>query len=240
MVVSSVINSIEEVYGKMSVTEGDEHEYVGMVFRYLRNEKAVEFDMRHHLEEALEMFTGDTGKNVNSPAAIHLFEVNENCEKLNEKDAALFHSTVAKLLFVSKRARPDIMVAIAFLTTRVSKSDKDDWKKLERLLSYIRGSIGLTLILSASSTSCVKWWVDASYGVHPDMRSHTGGSLSLGRGSIYSKSSKQKLNSKSSTEAELIAASEVLPQILWTRHFLLEQGCQLKESTLFQDNTSAI
>ena len=67
-----------------------------------------------------------------------------------------------------------------------------------------------------------------------------GGSLSLGRGSIYSKSSKQKLNSKSSTKAELAAASEVLPHTLWTRHFLLEQGCELKESTLFQDNTSAI
>ena len=74
----------------MSVTEGDDHEYVGMIFRYLRNEKAVEFDMRHHLEEALEMFTGDTGKTFNSPAAIHLFKVNESCEKLSEKDAALF------------------------------------------------------------------------------------------------------------------------------------------------------
>ena len=85
-----------------------------------------------------------------------MFEVNERCKKLNEKDATPFHSTVAKLLFVSKKARPDIMVDVAFLTTRVSNSDKDDWKKLERLLSYIRGPIGLTLILSASSTSCVK------------------------------------------------------------------------------------
>ena len=113
--------------------------------------------MRHHLEEALEMFSNDTGKNVNSPAVIHLFEFNESCEKLNENDAALFHSTVAKLLFLSKRARPDVMVVIVFLTTRVSKSDKDDWKKLERLLSYVRGSIELTLVLSVSSTSCVKW-----------------------------------------------------------------------------------
>ena len=37
----------------MSITEGDEHEYMGMVFRYLRNDKDVEFDMRHRLEEAL-------------------------------------------------------------------------------------------------------------------------------------------------------------------------------------------
>ena len=52
-VVRSVIEFIEKIYGKMSVVEGDEHEYVGMVFRYLRNDKAVEFDMCHRLEEAL-------------------------------------------------------------------------------------------------------------------------------------------------------------------------------------------
>ena len=72
------------------------------------------------------------------------------------------------------------------------------------------------------------------------MRSHTAESLSLGRGSIYSKSSKQKLSSKNLTEVELVAASELLPQMLWTGHFLLEKGYELKESTLFQDNTSAI
>ena len=52
-VVKSIIKSIEEIYGKIPVTEGDEHKYVGMVFKYLMNDKAVEFDMRHRLEEAL-------------------------------------------------------------------------------------------------------------------------------------------------------------------------------------------
>ena len=54
----------------------------------------------------------------------------------------IFHSIVAKLLFVGKWARPDIIITIAFLTTRVSKSDEDDWKKLERLMCYIKGTFG--------------------------------------------------------------------------------------------------
>ena len=125
-VLKPIIEFIEEVYGEISVIEGDEYEYMGMVFRYLRNKKVVEFDMRHHLEEALEMFTGDTSKSANYPAATHLSEVDEKCEKLNVKDTALFHGTVAKLIFVSKRARPDIIDDIACLTTRVRKSDRDD------------------------------------------------------------------------------------------------------------------
>ena len=165
--------------------------------------------MKHHLEEVLQDFTGKITIKVNTPAAVHLFVVDEECQKLCKKDMEIFHSIVAKLLFVGKRARPDIIIAIAFLTTRVSKSDEDDWKKLERLISYIYATLDLKLTLSVESTTSVKWWEDASYGVHQDMKSHTGGSLSLGRGVLFSKSTKQKLNSKSSTEAELIASSEV-------------------------------
>ena len=66
-------------------------------------------------------------------------------------------------------------------------------------------------MLSASSTSYVKWWVDVSYVVHLDMRSRAGEEdLSLGRGSIFPKSSKQKLNWISSSEAKLVAASKML------------------------------
>ena len=131
----------------------------------------------------------------------------------------IFHSIVAKLLFVGKWARPDIIITIAFLTTRVSKSDEDDWKKLERLMCYNKGTLDLKLTLSIDSTSTVKWWVDASYGIYHDMWSRKGGSLSLGRGTIFTKSTRQKLNCKNSTEAELVAATEVLPQILRTRFF---------------------
>ena len=166
--------------------------------------------MENHIEEALEKFPEDTTKVVSTPAVVHLFEVDENCAKLIEKDRSIFHSIVAKLLFVSKRARLDILVAVSYLTTRVSKADEDDWKNLKRLLQYLRSTIKLKMIMSADSMSSVKWWVDVSYGVHDDMRSHTGRCMMIRRGVLFSKSSKQKLNSKISTEAELIAASEVL------------------------------
>ena len=52
-------------------------------------------------------------------------------------------------------------------------------------------------------------------------------------------SSKQKLNTRSSTEAKLVAADDVLPQALWTRMFLEHQGYS-SETTIYQDNTSAM
>ena len=84
------------------------------------------------------------------------------------------------------------------------------------------------------------WWIDAPYTVHPNMRSHTVGSISLGGGMIYNTSIKQKLNVKSSTEAELVAVDDALPQTLWTNYFLCEQGFDTKDTVVYQDNKSAI
>jgi KUP system potassium uptake protein len=54
------------------------------------------------------------------------------------------------------------------------------------------------------------------------------------------KSSKQKLVAKSSTEAELIALSDALGQVIWTRNFLCAQGYDLGPFTVLQDNLSTM
>jgi ribosomal protein S24E len=72
------------------------------------------------------------------------------------------------------------------------------------------------------------------------MKSHTGATMSLGKGSVYSTSVRQKLNTKSSTEAELVGVDDVMPQIIWTRYFLEAQGYGVRESKIYQDNQSAM
>ena len=64
--------------------------------------------------------------------------------------------------------------------------------------------------------------------------------MTLGKGCVYGTSIRQKLNTKSSTESELVATADVLPQIIWTSYFLKEQGCRVEKSVLYQDNQSAI
>jgi hypothetical protein len=76
--------------------------------------------------------------------------------------------------------------------------------------------------------------------VHRDMKSHTGGAMSLGRGAVMCKSSKQKLNTKSSTEAELVGASDYLPNTIWAKMFLESQGYTIQENQFLQDNQSAM
>jgi len=56
------------------------------------------------------------------------------------------------------------------------------------------------------------------------MRSQTGVAISLGKGAIYSSSTCQKINTKSSMESELVGMNDTLPQIIWTQYFLEAQG----------------
>ena len=131
---------------------------------------------------------------------------------------------VCKLLYVALRRRPDILLAVVFLASHVSKATLQDQTKLKRLLEYLYGTYDLPLILGADNIQTMYTFVDASYAVHDDMKSHNGGVIMFGHGGIACKSTKQKVVTKSSTEAELVGASNYLPSTIWGQYFLQAQG----------------
>jgi hypothetical protein len=223
------------------VTRGKVHDYLGMTLDYSTPGKVM-IRMTDYIKKMLaELPSGEMEGEAATPAASHLFEVNSKDPQLLSPDKAeLFHHNVARLLFLCKRARPDIQTGVSFLCTRVKSPDIDDWKKLGRVMRYLRSTVDMPLTLEADNLQVIKWWVDASFAVHADMKSHTGGAMTLGKGMVYSTSTRQKLNTRSSTEGELVGVNDVMPQILWTRYFLMEQGYQVKDSVVYQDNQSAI
>jgi hypothetical protein len=159
---------------------------------------------------------------------------------LDDDIKKVFHTQVAKLLYLAKRTRPDILLAVSFLTTRVQAPDQDDLNKLQRVLKYINGSSELGIILRANDPIHIYAFIDAAYGIHSDGKSHSALSISLGAGSILSKSSKQKLVTKSSTEAELVAESDFASEAIFSREFLIAQGEKVPPAIIYQDNMSTI
>ena len=129
---------------------------------------------------------------------------------------------------------------MSFLCTRVQNPDTDDWKKLGRCLRFVRDTRDDILTLEAGDLTSIVWWVDASFGVHHDLKSHTGATMTMGKGSPISILSKQKINTRSSTEAELVGVNDVMYLILWVRHFLESQGYAVTDNIVYQDNESAM
>jgi hypothetical protein len=248
-VVTKLIDWLKNTYerlfddgsGAMQVSGGKVLEHLGMTLDFTVPGE-VKITMIPCVKEIIKLFAehDKSLSHANTPAAEHLFKVNEDAICLDEREATVFHNFVAKCLFLTKRARPDISTAVAFLATRVKGSDEDDWKKLVRMIRYLRGSVDLPLILRADSVPIPKWWADGSHTAHPNMRGHSGGCMSLGKGMSINTSTKQKLNTRRSTETELVAADDFMPILLWTNYFLEAQGCGHQDTILCQDNQSAI
>ena len=95
---------------------------------------------------------------------------------------------------------------------------------------------------AGSGVHNVEWSMDSAFGVHPDFKSHVGGTMKFKEGhrSVVNLSAKQKFNTESSTVAELVGVDHALPLALWVPLFLKEQGYEVKENTVKQDNKSAI
>jgi hypothetical protein len=113
-------------------------------------------------------------------------------------------------------------------------------RKLEHLVEYFKSTTDMPLVLGADSSGILRWFVDASFAVHPNVRGHTGGGLTMGRGFPIITSTKQKLNTRSSTESELVGVDDMMPSILWTRQFLKSQGYKVNDNVIFQDNKSTM
>jgi hypothetical protein len=203
----------EDGSGAMTVSRGKIHKYLGMTLDYtVRGQvKITMFDYVDEILTAFDKAEPKGGGTKTSAAPDSLFKVNESCQNLKQDKDVEFHNLVAKTFYSTKRARPDTCTAIAFLTTRVRAPDKDDWNKLVHFMRYIRGTRTMPLILSANVSGIMKWWVDASFAVHPIMRGHSGGGLSLGWEFSKVSSTKQKLNTRSSTETEIVGADDFMP-----------------------------
>jgi len=235
--VDETLDELRKVYKKLSVKEGKKMDYLGMLVDFTKK-GVVKISMIDLIDEVLADCPVD--KSATSPAASHLFEINPECPKLSDHDREVFHSIVAKLLYIAKRGRPDILLAVIFLTTRVKAPDLDDQKKLIRLISYLKQSRELVLTLGADDIEQIKIYIDASHAVHEDAKSHTGVVITMGTGAVFAKSSKQKLVSKSSTAAELIALSDGIDYAVWAQEFMRSQGYNMKPLIIYQDNKSTI
>jgi hypothetical protein len=236
----SMIEDLERIlkhkFKDLTVHDGTVHSYLGMTWDFSVPHQ-VKITMEHFISSLLQ--DSKVEGTVKTPATDTLF-VTRDSTLLDNSSKKKFHSLVAKLLYLAKRVRPDILLAVSFLTTRVQNPDSDDANKLQRVLKYLNGSSTFGIILRSESPLQLHAYIDASYGVHEDGKSHSALALTLGKGSILAKSSKQRLVTKSSTEAELVAESDFASEAIYGTEFLLAQGENVSPAIIHQDNMSTI
>ena len=237
--IESVSAGLTKRYGDITRKDGPIVNYLGMVFD-LTTTGVARVSMTGYVEDMLRE-SGTIG-GARTPATASLFDVRDDSDMATEEQRVKFHRLVAKMLYLAKRARPDCLTAVAYLATRVTRCSVDDLAKLERLLKYVNETKDRGVVFEAGTKGIVvSVLIDAAYGVHPDGRSHTGSCVVVGmRGAVHSKSAKQQIVTKSSTEAELVALSDSTNQALHLRHFIIGQGHACGPVTVYQDNMSCM
>ena len=174
------------------------------------------------------------------PANKNIFVVDEKSQLLPEVERKRFHTLVAKLLFLSKRARPEISTSNGFLCTRVIKATMEDKRKLFRLLGFLKWTKGRVLTLHPKDLKLLAY-IDAAFAPHFDSKSHTRVALFLGGALIFIASRKQKCMTKSPTESELVALTDYIGLVESFAEFVsFITNSPVQIPVLFQDSTSVI
>jgi hypothetical protein len=129
-----------KIYGpKLSMHTGNKQDYMGVDLEF-NDDGTLDMSMVNYLKSVIAEFPEMVTGKAATPAADHLFTIREKKEAraLKEERALIFHHTFAQLFFMPNRARGDIQMAVAFLTTRVKSPDEDDWGKLKRVLQTLK------------------------------------------------------------------------------------------------------
>jgi hypothetical protein len=222
----------------VTLDTGKQHSYLGMQLNFLAGE--VRVNMSNYTQKVLDFYEkGLEHRRV--PGKKGVFLVSETSVAVGTDEKQKFHTVVAKLLYLAKRARPDIVSVVSFLCTRVKAPTMEDVEKLEYLLGYLQRTKSREMVLKPRKPLFVEAYIDASFATHMDGKSHSGVVVLVGGVGVLFTSRKQKCVSKSPTEAELIALSDNTNLVELFQEFL---GFVLNQRVcvpiVYQDNTSVI
>lgn len=138
--IDDLISHLRSVFREVKEKKDDTMGYLGMKISI--RDRRLYLDMNAYTIKVLDEF--GTGGNAPTPATEDLFS-DRDMPMLSDDDRKRFHSVVAKLLYLAKRTRPDILLAISHLASRVTIANQDDKTKLDRVLRYLNGHRKMSL-----------------------------------------------------------------------------------------------
>lgn len=239
--VERLVDQLRSEYGEVKYKTGEKLSYLGMCLE--TSAKGITVSMTDYIKNILEEYAparASGGKRYSCPAGESFFDVCESAA-LGPERAKVFHSTVAKLLYVSLRVLPHVGTAVGFLTTRVTAPTEEDERKLKRVLAYLQTIGDRGVLLPVKGEIRIRAWVDAAFAVHQSNgASHTGVVIALDNAMTLARSSKQRMLARNSTEAELIGLTDKMDHVMRCHDFIVSQGHEPPPPVVYQDNMSTI
>lgn len=209
--------------------------------------KLITLDQSQMINDILIRFNMEDCKPVATPDSVGSPLSKEQCPKTEEEKFEVadypFRSGVASLLYLLV-TRGDIATAVTELCCYMNNHGQAHIRAFKRVLRYLKGTQDLALTFDGNSKEpfTLEAWCDASWGDNPDnRRSKTGYVVKLGCNTVSVCSILQKTVALSTTEAEYMAVSDGLREIIWLRELLKDYGFEQPSATVIhEDNNGCI
>jgi hypothetical protein len=234
-----LVGELNSTFDEVTSELSNDFSYLGM--HIIMADGTANISMKTFVNELVDFYGKTQLKTKATPATDDLFERKES-RALNAGERNFFHTMAAKLLYLSKRTRCDIALPVSYVCTRVSNATEEDVEKMDRIMGYLKLTGERVMkIHCRDDSNGVTAYIDAAFGCHHDGKSHSGAVIQWGGATVLTVSRKQKIVTKDSTEAELVALSDLVTEVERSHEFVCEQGViGVETPVIFQDNTSTI
>ena len=223
------------------VDNGDIEWFLGMLIKRDREEQVLTISQPKYVETVLAKFGMSECRPVATP-----MDSNASFDKCSDEDERFDVSTYQKaigcLTYLATNTRPDISAAVGILSRFMSDPGAVHWVGVKRILRYLQGTHDYGLKFSGREQDVLVGFSDSDWaGDIITRRSTSGYIFQFGQSTISWCSRRQATVAKSSTEAEYVALSMAVQEVIWLRRLFNDFGITLNSATkLFEDNRGAI
>jgi hypothetical protein len=243
--IDSTFEALDEKY-KLKRLGADVDQFVGVQYHYDRDNGYISLHQRSYTESMLEKFGAREGRIYTTPGVPGYGLTKDMEASTMEEQAELrrrgYGTAVGCLMWLANFTRPDLACAVRELSRFLLNPGLKHWEAVERVFGYLRGTLDYKLCYGSGELK-LEAYADASYASDVDTRcSTTGFVIMYGGAAIMWGSRQQSTVALSSTEAEYMALSDCLKEVLYHRSLLSFIFPEYVDETsvMFEDNEGCI
>jgi hypothetical protein len=223
---------------------GPAKQILGVRIQRSRKDKKLFISQEQYIEKVLERFNMNNAKVVSFPLATHFKLSTKQSPSTDEEKEDMeripYASAVGSLMYAMVCTRPDIAHAVGVVSRFLSDPGREHWNAVKWIMRYLRGTSKLCLSFGSGKPMLVGYTDSDMAGDVETRKSTSSYLITFSGGAVSWQSRLQKCIALSTTEAELIAATEACKELLWMKKFLQELGFKQQQYVLFCDNQSTI
>jgi hypothetical protein len=226
---TELLKSVKDyLNSKFSIKDlGKEAYILGIKIYRDRSRRLIGISQSTYLDKILKKFRMDGSKKGFLPMlqekTLSKTQSPATAEDREEMNKIPYASAIGSFMYAMLCTRPDVAHAISLTSRYQSDLGLEHWTAVKNIFKYLRRTKDMFLVYGGEEELVASCYVDASFDTDPDDSKSQSGYVFVMNGEAVSwRSSKQSVVTRSSTEAEYVAASEAAQEAVWMKVFISE------------------